>query len=177
MDFGLNQLPARNADTGLIHVVIETPRGSRNKYKYDDALGLCILYKQLPRGAAFPFDFGFIPSTRAEDGDPLDVMVINDEPTFTGCLVTVRLLGAIQAKEIGPKGTVRNDRLIGVPETEKIRPHQRSLADLAPGVLDDVEHFFVSYNVAEGRRFEVLGRCDAADAGRLVDAATTVRTK
>ena len=169
MAIDLSHLPPRDPDSGLIHVLIETPRGSRNKYRYDETLKLFMLHKQLPRGASFPFDFGFIPSTRAEDGDPLDVLVLMEDPTFTGCLVTTRLLGAIEANQTSKAGTVRNDRLIGVAQTEKIRPRERSLADLAPGIVDDIEHFFVSYNEAEGRRFELLGRRDAKAAERLVD--------
>lgn len=167
----LSRITARNADSGLIHVIIETPRGSRNKYKYDETHHLFMLHKHLPRGAVFPFDFGFIPSTVGEDGDPLDVLVLMDQPTFTGCFITVRLLGAIQANQTNARGTVRNDRLIGVPETDKIRPRESSIADLAPGILDEIEHFFVSYNEAEDRTFEVLGRCGAHDAGLLVDEA------
>src|SRR5437764_1172805 len=81
-------LGARDRATGLVNVIVETPAGSRSKYKYDEALGLFRLHKLLPVGAAFPFDFGFIPGTRAEDGDPLDVLLLGVEPTFVGCLVT-----------------------------------------------------------------------------------------
>ena len=81
------------------NVVIETPRGSRNKYRYDDDLGLFMLGGVLPAGAVFPFDFGFIPSTCGEDGDPLDVLVLLDDYAFAGCLVPSRLVGVIEASQ------------------------------------------------------------------------------
>jgi inorganic pyrophosphatase len=148
----------RAAGSSLVNVVVETPAGSRNKFKFDEKLGLFLLHKILPVGAAFPFDFGFVPGTRAEDGDPLDVMVVGGEPTFTGCLVTVRLLGVIEARQKEKGTTIRNDRLIGTPETAKIRPVGRSLSDLPARLIDQIEHFFVAYNRFEGREFEPLRR-------------------
>src|SRR5262249_26353611 len=108
--------------TGLVHVIVDTPKGSRNKFKYDEALGLFRLGKVLPLGSSFPYDFGFIPATRAEDGDPVDILVFADEPTFCGCLVTVRLLGVIEAEQTEKGQTVRNDRLVGIVETPYNRP-------------------------------------------------------
>jgi len=119
---GLTHLPARNPDTGLVHVIVDTPKGSRNKFKYDEKLGLFRLGKVLPLGSCFPYDFGFIPSTKAEDGDPVDVLVLMDEPAFSGCLVTVRLLGVIEAEQTEEGKTVRNDRLIGALETPFNKP-------------------------------------------------------
>jgi inorganic pyrophosphatase len=133
-------LGPRAAGSPLINVVVETPAGSRNKFKFDEKLGLFLLHKTLPVGAAFPFDFGFVPGTRADDGDPLDVMVVGGEPTFTGCLVTVRLLGVIEARQKEKGSTIRNDRLIGTPETAKIRPVGRSLSDLPARLIDQIEH-------------------------------------
>lgn len=155
----------------LVNVVVETPAGSRNKFKFDEELGFFLLHKKLPVGAAFPFDFGFVPGTRAEDGDPLDVMILGDEATFTGCLVTVRLLGIIEAHQRGSGSTIRNDRLIGTAETPKIRPDQRSLSDLPSKVLDQVEHFFIAYNQFEGRVFVPLRRRGPKVALRRVDRA------
>src|SRR5438045_736720 len=123
----LTRLRARDPDSGLVHVIIDTPKGSRNKFKYDEQLGLFRLGKVLPLGTSFPYDFGFIPSTRAEDGDPLDVLVLMDEPAFSGCLLAVRLLGVIQAEQTEQGKTVRNDRLIGMAETPYNRPDVTSL--------------------------------------------------
>src|SRR5690242_4249841 len=95
----LLEIAARDQESDLTNVVIECPKGSRNKYKYDEKLGLFKLSKVLPMGAVFPFDFGFIPSTRSEDSDPLDILVIMDEPGSVGCLLKVRLLGVIEAEQ------------------------------------------------------------------------------
>ena len=104
-------LPTRSAEPGVTNIVIEVPKGSRNKYVYDDALGLFRLKKILPAGAVFPFDFGFIPSTIGGDGDPLDVLVLMDEPAFPGCLVPARIVGVIEADQTERDGTIhRNDR-------------------------------------------------------------------
>jgi inorganic pyrophosphatase len=165
---GLAALPARDADSGLVNVVIDTPRGSRNKFKYDEELSLFRLSKVLPLGSCFPFDFGFIPSTRAGDGDPVDVLVLMDEPTFPGCLLTVRLLGVLRAEQTQDGETFRNDRLVGVPVTKVNRPEIRSLDELGKGRLDEIEHFFMSYNQAEGRQFKPLGRHGPDEADRLV---------
>jgi inorganic pyrophosphatase len=168
---GLARLNPRDPDTGLVHVVIETPKGSRNKYKYDEKLGLFRLSKILPLGSSFPYDFGFIPSTRAEDGDPVDVLVLMEEPTFCGCVIPVRLLGVIQAEQTHQGKTVRNDRLIAAVETPCNRPEVRSLGELSLSRLDEIEHFFISYNDAEGRQFKPLGRHEPKVAEKLVEDA------
>jgi inorganic pyrophosphatase len=105
---------ARRKLAKATHVVIETPRGSRNKFKYDAKLRAFRLKTVLPLGAAFPYDFGFVPATKAEDGDPLDVLVLMDEPAFTGCIVRARLVGVIKAKQCETGATIRNDRLIAI---------------------------------------------------------------
>lgn len=165
----LMSIGARDQRTGLVQVIVETAAGSRNKYRYDEELGIFRLHKSLPLGARFPFDFGFIPSTRAEDGDPLDIMIVGGEPTFIGCLVTVRLLGILEAEQTEKTKTIRNDRLIGVPETEKIRPEARSFKDLPSVMLDQIEHFFRAYNQAEGRKFTILARRSPRVAERCID--------
>ena len=170
-EHSLAKLNPRIRGSSLVNVIVETPAGSRNKYKYDEQLGLFMLHKMLPVGAAFPFDFGFIPGTRAEDGDALDIMLVGTDPTFVGCLITVRLLGVLEANQTERGETIRNDRLIGTAETEKIHPRERSLNDLPAKLLDEIEHFFVSYNRAEGRKFVSLGRCGPAFAAKRVDEA------
>lgn len=167
---GLTHLEARDPDSGLVNVIVDTPKGSRNKFKYDEKLGLFRLGKVLPLGAYFPYDFGFIPSTRAEDGDPVDVLILMEEPAFCGCLVTVRLLGVIEAEQTEEGKTVRNDRLIGMVETPLNRPEVRSLDGLAKSHLDEIEHFFAAYNQAEGRRFKPLRRRGPKAAEKMVEA-------
>jgi inorganic pyrophosphatase len=165
----LSRLDAR-ADSGLVNVVIDTPRGSRCKYKYDEKAGVLRLSKLLPLGASFPYDFGFIPSTRGADGDALDVLVLLDEPVALGCVVPVRLIGVLQAEQTETSGeTVRNDRLLGVVETPYNPPELRSLDELHRQRVDEIEHFFVSYNEMEGRRFRPTGRGGPDLAERLLE--------
>ena len=165
---GLSDLGARDPDSGLVQVIIDTPQGSRNKYKYDEKLSLYRLSKILPLGNAFPYDFGYIPGTRAEDGDALDVLVVGEEPLFPGCLVTVRLLGVLQAEQTERGKTFRNDRLVGVIETAVNRPEVQSLDELGEQRLAEIEHFFTAYNQAEGRQFKPLGRYGPEAAEQLI---------
>jgi inorganic pyrophosphatase len=160
-----------------VNVIVETPRGSRSKFKFDHTSGLFKLHKLLPVGAAFPFDFGFIPRTVGDDGDPLDLMLLDDVPVFTGCLVTARLLGVIEAKQTDKGRSIRNDRLLGMAETQKIRPSARTIRDIPARLLDQLEHFFVAYNELEGRRFQPLGRRGPRVAAALIDAGIRRWTK
>ena len=169
-DHPISQLPALD-DDGIVHVVIDTPRGSRNKYAFEPALGMFALRHVLPAGASFPFDFGFVPGTRSEDGDALDVLVLLDDPTFTGCLVRVRPVGVIEAEETHDGQTQRNDRVIAVAVDGRAHRDVRELRELDTQTLDDVERFFVSYNDARGRDFRPLGRHGAERAQDLLDAA------
>lgn len=164
-----DSLGARDERSGAVNAIVDTPAGSRSKYKYDENRGLFILHKLLPIGASFPFDFGFVPGTRGEDGDALDVMILGEEPTFTGCLVTVRVLGVIEAEQTEKRKTLRNDRLIATPETDKIRPTARSLDDVSKRALNQIEHFFVAYNHAEGRVFTLLGRRGPRQAMKQIE--------
>ena len=167
----VDRIKARTGSPGHLNVVIETPAGSRNKFLYDEQLGLFRLHKILPIGAAFPFDFGFVPNTLAADGDPLDVMVLADEPTFTGCVVAVRLLGVIEASQTTKGKTIRNDRLIATPESPKITPTARNLKDVPPHVLNQIEHFFIAYTRYEKRDFKILKRAGRQAAIALVAQA------
>jgi inorganic pyrophosphatase len=164
------ELPSWNRD-GLLQVLVDTPRGSVVKFKLDLDQRCYTIGHILPPGALFPYDFGSIPSTRAGDGDPLDVLVLMEAPTFPGCLVPVRLVGALEAKQTQDGRTMRNDRLIGVSEKSRRYAAIRALADVAPRELGAIEHFFVSYNEERGRRFRVLRRVGPAQARRLVAAA------
>src|SRR5918992_1612302 len=111
----LTRLSAYASDSSELHVIIETPKGSRNKFNYDEDHKLFKLGGVLPAGAVFPFDFGFIPSTTGGDDDPLDVLLLMDEPAFPGCLVPARLVAVIEAEQTERDGeTTRNDRLIAV---------------------------------------------------------------
>jgi len=167
----LSDIETWDSQSDALNVIVETPRGSRAKIDYDPERGLFQLSKLLPRGAVFPFNFGFIPSTRGEDGDPLDVLVLMDEPLTTGCLVTCRLLGALKAEQTEDGETVRNDRLIAVVEACQAHEEVRSVNDLNKHVLKDIEHFFVSYNEAVGKRFRPLRYAGPRHAEKLVRKA------
>ena len=162
--------PAR-AGRGLTHVVVDTPRGSRNKFKFDEARQLFKLSRTLPDGMHFPYDFGSIPGTLGDDGDALDVVVLIDAPTFVGCLLTVRLIGVITALQTEARHKIRNDRLVAVPVTPVNVPRLRRLADLSAPALAELEYFFIHYNRVEGRIFTPLTRQGARAAERLLDDA------
>ena len=150
--------------------IIETPKGRRNKFDYDPDFRLFRLGGLLPKGMAFPFDFGFIPSTLAEDGDPLDVMVLMDEPAHVGCLLDVRIIGVIEAQQIEKGQVIENDRLIAVAVHSYNHQHIKSLDDVSKTLLNQVEEFFVSYNKSRGKKFKVKGRHGPKRAAELVEA-------
>jgi inorganic pyrophosphatase len=155
-------------ESGALNVIIDTPKGSRNKFAWDEELHLFSLTGVLPAGAVFPYDFGFIPNTRGGDGDPLDVLVVMDEPAFVGCLVSCRLLGVIEAKQTEKGKTERNDRLIAVSTDSRTHEKLKAITDLDPVLLDEIEHFFVSYNEVKGKKFKPMRRLGAAHASKLV---------
>ena len=163
-----SRIPPRDRETGLVNVVIDTPRGSANKYKYDEALRTFRISRLLPAGMHFPFDFGSVPGTCAEDGDPLDVLVLLDAPSFPGCLVTVRLIGGIRAKQREGGRMIRNDRLIGVPETPVNPARIRSIRSLPESQLREIEHFFFAYNHAQGRELKITSQFGASTALKLL---------
>ena len=141
----------------LVNVIVETPKGSRNKYSFDFQTGLLTLKKALPSGFVFPFDFGCVPGTKAEDGDPVDVLVLMEEPVLAPCMVKAHLIGVIEAEQWEKDGEKeRNDRLIGVAEFENKPAELRSIKKLPKQTLKELEHFFISYNELEGKRFKVL---------------------
>src|SRR6185369_2023637 len=131
----LSKLPAQlDQKKGTCRAIIETPKGSRNKFDYDPDSGLFMLGGLLPEGMNFPYDFGFIPSTLGEDGDPLDVLVLMDAPVVPGCLIRGRLIGVIKAqqREKNEKKWVTNDRLIAVACHAQTHQDEKSLKDLRP---------------------------------------------
>jgi len=161
-------MEAFSTDSKNVHVIIETPQGKRNKYKYDETHGLFILNQVLPVGLIFPFDFGYIPSTLGEDGDPLDVLVLLDEEVFPGCMVPSRLIGVIEAEQVEDGQTVRNDRLIAVAAISHHHHEVQSLDQLNENIVHEIEHFFISFNSIKGREFKPLRRSNAERAKQLV---------
>lgn len=161
-------LPSWDEETGLLQTIIETPKGARNKFAFDETIGLFRLKKVLPVGMVFPFHFGFIPSTWAEDDGPLDVLVLLEEPAFPGCLVPARLLGAIEAKQTKKGKTLRNDRLITAADKMPSFDHYRTIEDMEPKLLEQIEQFFIAYNAAEQKQFKVLRRSGPKKAEALI---------
>ncbi|HEY7308630.1 MAG TPA: inorganic diphosphatase [Gemmataceae bacterium] len=172
MATSINELPPVDPDSGRLNVVVDTPKGSRNKYKFDEQHGQWRLSKVLPQGMSFPSDFGFLPSTRGEDGDPLDVLLFMDEPTFPGCIVPARLIGVLEAEQTEDGKTIRNDRLVAVVETPYNPAELHALEEVSRQRLDEIEHFFVSYNYMEGRQFKPLARRGAEHAQKLLKKAS-----
>ena len=160
-----------------VTAIIETPCGSRNKYDWDEKQHGYRLKKVLPSGMSFPYNFGFIPNTKAEDGDPLDILVLMDTPAFPGCIVDCQLIGALEAeqRERGDDQAkaVRNDRLIAADVHDASFSDVRDVEQLPPALLHEIEEFFVNYNRVEGREFKVLGYCDSKKASKLIKKAST----
>ena len=163
-----SSLPAFAAKSHDVNAIVDTPQGSQNKFKYDEESGLFMFGGAMPAGAVFPFEFGFIPSTTGGDGDPLDLLILMDAPTFVGCLVRARLVGVIMAEQTEKGKTERNDRLIAVAVQSRRHEHVHELRDLPKQLLSEIEHFFVSYNAIKGKAFKPLGRYGAARALSLV---------
>jgi inorganic pyrophosphatase len=151
------KLPPVDKKSDSINVVVETPRGCRNKFKFDEKLGTFRLNSVLPAGSVFPFDFGYVPGTRAEDGDPLDVLLLLDEPVFTGCVVRARLIGVLEAEQREDGRAERNDRLIAVACDSHDNKNVKAIKDLDKHLLKEIEHFFVSYHELTKTQFKILG--------------------
>ncbi|HTB15154.1 MAG TPA: inorganic diphosphatase [Bryobacteraceae bacterium] len=152
----LTSLPHRlNTKTSVCRAVIETPKGSRNKFDYDPDSNLFMLGGLLPEGMMFPFDFGFIPSTLSDDGDPTDIMVLMDAPAHVGCLIDVRIIGIIAAEQSEDGKSEANDRLLGVAVHSYNHEDLKSISDVNKTLLDQVEEFFVSYNKQRGKKFKI----------------------
>ena len=152
-----------------ITAMIESPRGFNQKFDYDPEQQRFKLSKMLPAGLVFPFDFGMIPGTKGEDGDPLDIIVVAESGTFSGCLVECRLIGAMQAEQTERDGkTVRNDRFIGIPVVSQLFPDIQELDQLPDNMINQLEHFFKNYNEQAGKEFRVIARLSARAAAKLI---------
>jgi len=154
-------------------IIIETPKGSTEKYNYDPDLHLFKLKKILPAGMVFPYDFGFIPGTKGEDGDPLDIIVISEFHSFPGCVIKGKVLGGIRAEQSEKKGSdklIRNDRFIAVPKVSKMFGELDSVKDLPGGLIKELEQFFVNYNRIEEKKFKVLSIIEAKEAYKMIES-------
>jgi inorganic pyrophosphatase len=150
-----------------ITAVIEIPARSRNKYELDKESGFFRLDRVLYSAVHYPGDYGFVPRTVAEDGDPSDVLVLIGEPTFAGCLIPVRPVGLLTMLDRG----VPDDKILAVPAHDPSQSEVMDLSDLPPHVLREIAHFFAVYKDLEGKRVEIIGWQGAAVAHRSVHLA------
>jgi inorganic pyrophosphatase len=149
--------PPPFTEDGDVHVVVETPRGSRAKFAYDPKLESFALSKSLLTGLTYPHDWGFVPSTKADDGDPLDIMVIHDAATFPGLVVTCRIIGVLQIEQKSKKKTERNDRLFAVPRNSHSERALHDVDDLTKPIREELEKFFVATDELEDKKLKIIG--------------------
>jgi len=156
---------------GLTVVIIETPKGSRNKYAFDPEERIFELTKVLPAGMEFPYDFGFVPSTIGGDGDPIDALVLMDEPAFAGCKLTCRVIGVIEGEQGTKKKTQRNDRIVAVEHGNHSYAHIRHIDDLGRHFERELEEFFVNYHRLGDTQFRIIALKGPTAARRLIKRA------
>jgi inorganic pyrophosphatase len=162
----------------VVNVIVEIPKGRRSKFEVDKKTGLMRLDRYLFSSSHYPGDYGFIPQTLAEDGDPLDALVMVNEPTFSGCLIEARVVGLFRMKDRG----VNDFKVLGVPNSDPLFAEIEELGDVPHHYLREVEHFFGTYKQLEGVKIETLGWVHAAEGTSEVRASverylTTLRTE
>ena len=145
------------SEDGDVRVVIETPRGSRAKFDYDPELEIFTLAKSLLVGLSYPHDWGFVPSTKAEDGDPLDIMVIHDAATSPGLVLACRVIGVLQIKEKRKGRAERNDRLFAVPRRSHSERGLHDVSDLSKPIQEELEKFFIATDELEDKKLQIIG--------------------
>jgi inorganic pyrophosphatase len=160
----LSRIPAQ-PKPGVVNVLIEIAGGSQNKYEYDKDLQAFALDRVLYSSVKYPYDYGFIPNTLADDGDPLDGMVIMDEPTFPGCVIAARPIGYLEMIDGGD----RDEKILCVPDKDPRYSHVKSLKDLAPHRLEEIAEFFRSYKNLEKKVTNILGWQDVEQVAPLVE--------
>lgn len=158
-----------------IDVVIETPKGSVQKYSVEPGSSFFRLKKVLPTGMFFPYDFGFIPNTKGEDGDPLDILVISEFSSFPGCIMQCRIIGgfkAEQAEKKAKKKIIRNDRYFAIPIHSKIYKEMKTMDDIPKALLKEIEEFFIDYNKSENKVFNVIDKLSSKAAYKIIAKGT-----
>ncbi|HKB09868.1 MAG TPA: inorganic diphosphatase [Vicinamibacterales bacterium] len=158
---------------GTLNVVVETPRGAVAKFKYDEESGVMMLSRALPLGITYPYDWGFVPATKAADGDPLDAMVLWDAASYPGIVLPSRIIGVLRVDQRNPQsgGRQRNDRLFVLPVKAPRVDHVQSILEFPQRVRDEIERFFVNVVAFEGKDLRVLGFDGPEDGHRLVREA------
>lgn len=144
-------------ENGDIRVVVETPRGSRSKLAYDPELEVFTLSKSLLIGLAYPHDWGFVPSTKADDGDPIDIMVIHDAATYPGLVLECRVIGVLQIEQKSKGKTERNDRLFAVPRHSHSEKGLDNVRELSKAMQEELEKFFIATDELEDKSLQIIG--------------------
>jgi inorganic pyrophosphatase len=166
----LTRLPHHlNTKVLTCRAVVETSKGQRGKLAYDRITGAFELKRMLPDGMSFPLDFGFVPGTRGQDGDPIDILVLNDEPSPVGTLLTARLIGVIEAEQTEDGETVRNDRILAVAAVSHLFAKVAAIDDLDADFMKNLTAFWENYDALRGVQFKVLAVRDGRTAARLID--------
>ena len=160
----LSLIPAQ-PEAGVINVLIEIPGGSKNKYEFDKDMNAFALDRVLFASVQYPFDYGFVPNTLADDGDPLDGMVMMDEPTFPGCVIAARPIGMLEMIDGGD----RDEKILCVPVEDPRYNEVHSLKDVAPHRLEEIAEFFRTYKNLEKKETEILGWKDVDAVKPLVE--------
>ncbi len=162
-----HSLPAGTDLPSVVHAIIEIPKGKRNKYEIDKQTGLIRLDRYLYSASHYPGDYGIIPQTLAEDGDPLDILVMVNEPTFSGCLIETRVVGMFKMVDRGD-----NDfKIFGVPNSDPLFAEFKTLEDVPQHFLREVAHFFGTYKQLEGVEVKTLGWTGIPEAQETVEDA------
>lgn len=160
----LSLIPAQ-PKPGIVNILIEITAGSKNKYEFDKDLQAFALDRVLYASVHYPFDYGFIPNTLADDGDPLDGMVMMDQPTFPGCVIAARPIGMLEMIDGGD----RDEKILCVPDRDPRYTQVKSLGDVASHRLDEIAEFFRTYKNLEKKVTEILGWKDVGQVAALVD--------
>jgi len=151
-----------------IEVIVETPKGSQFKYKYDPKKEWFTVHKALPVGLIFPYDFGFIPGTKGDDGDPLDVLIMSEFSFIQGSMIECIVMGSIKAEQTDGKETIRNDRIFAYPDLKGFYPVYDSMKDIQEKKLKEIESFFIYYNAMQKKDFKPLGILDAKETLKII---------
>lgn len=158
------KLPIGDEYPEKFHVVVEVPKGSQNKYEYDKELNIFRLSRTLFSSVHYPGDYGFIPSTLADDGDPLDVLVLVDEPSFPGCVLVARPIGILKMIDQGEG----DEKILAVPVDNPRYDSIKSYHDVFPHMIREIEHFFRIYKELEGKKVETRGWEDIKQAMDMI---------
>jgi inorganic pyrophosphatase len=152
-----------------VTAIIECPKGINHKLNYNEETRSFKLRKVLPAGLVFPYDFGMIPGTKGEDGDPLDIIILSEITGFPGLEVDCRIVGALQCEQTETNGdTMRNDRYLGVIEQSELYANINDLDDLPSDMISQLEAFFKNYNEQSGKQFKVLKQLNADEAAKQI---------